>query len=66
MDETRYVLGVEIIQNHPKMDASKHVGMILDLHSESIDTPVKKSLTLSLVRYPKTDYEIDNVPCASV
>ena len=66
MDETRYVLRVEIIQNHPKMHASNCIGTILDLYSEPVNTPVEKSLTLSLVRYPKTDNGIDNVPCASV
>jgi len=31
MGETRYVLGVEIIQNCPKMHVSKCLEMILDL-----------------------------------
>ena len=48
------------------MHASKYLGTILDLYSELVDTAVEKSLTLSLVRCPKTDDEMDNVLCASV
>ena len=57
--EAKYVLGVEIIQRHPKKHASKYLGMILD-------TPVANGLTLSLVKIPKTNDEIDNVPYVSV
>ena len=66
MGETRYILAVKIIQNCPKMHASKCLRTILDLYCESVDTPIEKGLTLSLVRCPKTDDEMDNVPCVSV
>jgi len=56
MGETRYVLGVEIVQNYPKkllgMCQEAYIKIVLERfrmhHSKPVDTSVEKGLTLSL------------------
>jgi len=63
--EARYVLGVEIVRNRSKkilgMCQEAYIKRVLERfsmhHSKPVDTPVEKSLTLSLDQCPKTDQE---------
>jgi len=65
MDEARYVLGVEIIQNRAKkllgLSQEAYINKVLERfrmhHSKPMDTPVEKGLTLGLEQFPKTDKE---------
>ena len=65
MGEVRHVLGVEIIRNRPKkllgMSQEAYVKKVLERfhmhYSNPVDTPIEKSLTLSLDQCPKTDKE---------
>jgi len=76
MCEARYVLGVEITRNRSKklvgLTKEAYINKILERfrmhYSKSMDTPVEKSLTLSLDQCPKTDKEkerMSSVPYAS-
>jgi len=76
MGEARYVLGVEIVRNHPKkllgMCQEAYIKRVMECfrmhYSKPLDTPVEKSLTLSLDQCPKADQEkekIRDVPYAS-
>jgi len=65
MGEARYVLGMEIVKNHPK----KLLGMCQEVYIKRflerfrmhyykfVDPPVEKGLTLSLNQCPKIDQE---------
>ena len=56
MGEVRYVLGVEIVKNRPKkllgMCQEAYTKRVLERfrmhYSKPVDTPIEKSLTLSL------------------
>ena len=76
MGEARYVLGMEIIKNHPKkllgMSQKAYIKKVSEWfcmhYSKPIDNPVEKGLTLSLDQCPKTDKEkekMSNVPYLS-
>jgi len=62
---SQYVLGMEIIRNHPKKlwgtSQEAYIKKALELFcmhsSKPVDTPVKKRLTLSLDQRPKIDKE---------
>jgi len=65
MGEARYVLGVEIIRNHPKkllgLSQEAYIKKVLERfrmhYSKPVGTPVEKGLTLSLNQCPKKDKE---------
>ena len=77
MGEARYVLGMEIVRNHPKkilgMCQEAYIKRVLERfrmhYFKPVDTPVEKGLTLSHDQCPKINQKkekMKDVPYASV